>query len=353
MRTFLIRTLIVIVVAAAAAALVYAAVLPQVLVRPALLVIEAGGALVSGTPYAARQSVEVAPGSHVEIVTPDGLARLDLPDAALDLAPGARVALVTQFWRPLDGWRVTLELQGGLVRGLRGTGNEPVHLVLIAPGGTVLVPSSGAEFVAEGADSGLRVTVSAGSLQVTREGETQVVGAGEARIIPPDGGALITDSQPHGAIRVVLYGADGSMVRLPVTLNEAQSGQTLRFPAGWTMPVPAHIYTLQVALIEPYVLPDLAVESNTTLNIPVTLSEVVFDVRDEAGRALRGGALIVRGRDPSGEQRVLPGEPLLISPGAWTLTVSREVNREAVQQTQVSLAPGQRLTVTLRADQFR
>ena len=183
MRTFLIRTLIVIVVAAAAAALVYAAVLPQVLVRPALLVIEAGGALVSGTPYAAGQSVEVAPGSHVEIGTPDGLARLDL--------------------RPLDGWRVTLQLEGGLLRGLRGTGDEPVHLTLIAPGGTVLAPSAGAVFVAEGTDSDLRVTVSAGTLHVTHAGETQDIGAGEARIIPPDGGALITDRQPRGARRVV------------------------------------------------------------------------------------------------------------------------------------------------------
>lgn len=353
MRTFLIRTLIVIVVAAAAAALVYAAVLPQVLVRPALLVIEAGGALVSGTPYAAGQSVEVAPGSHVEIGTPDGLARLDLPGAALDLAPGARVALVTQFWRPLDGWRVTLQLEGGLLRGLRGTGDEPVHLTLIAPGGTVLAPSAGAVFVAEGTDSDLRVTVSAGTLHVTHAGETQDIGAGEARLIPPDGGALITDSQPHGAIRVVLYGADGGALSLPVTLSEAQSGQTYRFPAGWTMPVPARTYTLQVDLIEPYVLPDLTVESDTTFDIPVTLGEVVFDVRDEAGRALRGSALIVRGRDPDGEQRVLPGEPLLISPGAWTLTVSREASRDAVQQAQVSLAPGQRATVTLRADQFR
>jgi quercetin dioxygenase-like cupin family protein len=353
MRTFLIRTLIVILFAAAAVALVYAAVLPQVLVRPALLVIESGTALVNGTARDAGESVELAPGSHVEIGTTDGLARLDLPDAALDLAPGARVALVTQFWRPLDGWRVTLELQGGLVRGLRGTGDELVHLILIAPGGTALVPSPGAEFVAEGADSGLRVTVSAGTLQVTREGEAQVIGPGEARIIPPDGGALITDSQPHGAIRVVLYGADGGVVSLPVTLTEAQSGQTFHFPASWTMPVPARTYTLQVALIEPYILPDLTVEPNTTLDIPVTLGEVVFDVRDEAGRAVRGGALIVRGRDPAAEQRLLPGEPLLISPGAWDLIVSRDVNREAVQQTQVSLVPGQRLTVTLRADQFR
>src|SRR5207248_311059 len=52
------------------------------------------------------------------------------------------------------------------------------------------------------------------------------------------------------------------------------------------------------------------------------------------------------------QARALPDAPLLIGPGKSSLIVSREEDTAAVQPVEITVAPGQRITATLRNDLF-
>lgn len=155
-------------------------------------------------------------------------------------------------------------------------------------------------------------------------------------------------------VRVPLYKPDGSAVALPITLTQddlPESADYFTGESGDALLVPGGPYTLGITLeAQPvYIITGLTFPVGQLTEWPVTLGEIQFNFVDSSGKSLPTPALLLKTDKTTS---IPPDTPILVSPKV-NFTVARANVPDQTQYTgDLSIAPGQRLYVPVRADLF-
>ncbi len=318
----------------------------------AILIVQSGGVHITHAAGAATdvtsadKSVLISAGDTFET---NGLATLSFTDVtAIDLFPGTRLRL-DQFGKSGDDLQVSLSVLAGQLVSRIGSfaDSRAYYRTILAP--QVIAQTQSGQFVA--AVSGERVLLGAMN-------GTTVVTASDTLTIPEGNGVIIekgianTPPQPWSPVRVPLYRPDGSSLVWPITFSSANSTDSFIMVSDRALLMPSGTYTLSVDLLQPYTLSNIVLVPGKLLELPVTLSELVFNVTDADGKPITSPALIASA--PNNHQaNVQPNMPVLLGPGSTSLNIARSDAPDLWQSTgKLDVLPGQRLPVLMRNDLF-
>src|SRR5258708_25681829 len=198
------------------------------------------------------------------------------------------------------------------------TGAQPSYSLNTSAG---VITSRGGKLLARIAkDGSTQVGVAYGTATVNAKGTTVSLKDSQGTVVA-SGKAPIA-AQAWSVVSVPTYRPDGTTIALPVTLQDEKSGESYNFSSDEMFLVPVGTYSLVVNLVTPYQAKNIVLTNTGFNELPVTLSEVVFQPTDSNGRPVNYTGLTVKNSDLS--TRAVPEAPSLISPGDWKVTVARE-----------------------------
>lgn len=281
----------------------------------------------------------------------NGTGQLSLAMAQITLGRETRLTLRRHNWLPLTGWEVELYLESGQISGRAALPPE-TQFVITSRAGEVALATGDSEFFAyANADGLFQVGLRSGTAiarATNNRGQSVQVSAGQGTTLRP--GQPAAAAAAWSAVRSALYQADGRPADAPLSLvNMTEGGRYWLRPGQYGL-VPGGTYELQADLLTLYRAPYLSLATGRMNQLPITLSEVVFDLVDTAGVSIPDAELIVRSGDTT--RSVRSGQPVLISPGKWKLQVSRAAAPDLLFLADVALSPGQRQSVRMRTDLF-
>jgi len=292
----------------------------------------------------AGKQAAVGAGDSVQI---DGKGMLTYVGAQVELSPGTQLD-IKQYSVAGNDSQIDLVLKAGqlMQRVEPNTGPQPSYSLNTS---AAAVTSRGGKWLARIAkDGSTRVGVAYGTATVSAKGTTVSLKDNQGTVVAP--GKAPIAAQAWTVVNVPTYRPDGTTIALPVTLQDEKSGESYGFSSDEMFLVPVGTYSLIVNLVTPYEARNITLTNASLNELPVTLSEVVFQPTDSSGHPVSYTGLTVKNNDLT--TRAVPEAPLVISPGDWKVTVAREEKPGATQPVSLSISPGQRMTVPLRNDLF-
>ncbi|MCC7451405.1 MAG: hypothetical protein IT324_28610 [Anaerolineae bacterium] len=347
-RYFLL-TLIILV--AGTGALAYATLIADYPAGQAALLVQSGTATIRRAGDGELVTVEAGASTAVksgDAIQMDGDGLMAFVGAQTGLTPGTRLE-VRRYGTNGSEAQIDLVLQAGQTwQRVTGYSDNRSHYTIGSDSGFATMRSG--ELVSLIGDSSeLQVGLLTGTAAATGRGRTVTLEEATGTIIPPD--QQPADPLPWSLVRVLTYRPDGSLVTLPVTLQNARSAARYHFASQQESLVPEGTYNLTVEALQPYQTGDLTLTHDEVNELSVTLSEVVFQTTDIIGNPSPFTALHVRGSGGD-SARAVPEGGVLVGPGSWTLITAREEKPNATQPVKVDVAPGQRLVVSIKDNLF-
>lgn len=292
----------------------------------------------------AGKQAAVGAGDTIQI---DGRGTLTYVGAQAELWPGTKLS-IKQYNIAGGDSQIDLLLQSGQVLQLVEPNTGPQPSYSLSTGAATMLSRGGKLLARIAKDGGTQVGVAYGTATVTGKATTVSLKDNQGTIVEP--GKAPTAAQPWTQVNVPTYRADGSTVTLPISLQDEKSGERYDFSSDEMFLVPVGTYTMIVNLVAPYQANNITLTASGLNELPVTLGEVFFQTTDTTGHPVDYTGLAVKNGDQS--VRVVPDAPLIVSPGDWKVNVAREEKPDAAQPVNLSISPGQRVTIPLRNDLF-
>jgi hypothetical protein len=300
----------------------------------------------TGQPDKVEAGGEALANAGDTIQMDDGDGTLNFAGTQVGLEPGTTVQ-IDHYGASGSEAQIDLSLKAGQVsqRVIGFTDRRSLYRLTSANG---TVETKGGELLV-GLDDNqeLQIGVIAGAATASGQGHTVALAADHGTVIVP--GKSPANAALWSRVIVETYRPDASPVILPVMLVNSRTGDSFRLHSHQISIVPDGVYRLTIDLLKPYEVNDLQLAPGVLNEAPITLSEIVFAITSVDGKPMAYTALNVQG---SQTVRALPDTPVLISPGKWTVIAAREEKPDKIQPVDLTLLPGQRLTVPLRNDLF-
>jgi hypothetical protein len=314
----------------------------------ATLHVTSGAATITRTGSApvdlnADQDHAVKAGDTVNV---KGWATLALAGVQVDIMPGTELDLKLASALGNEGQSDVILKTGQVFQRVSGYTSSRSYYSVSA-GGATLKTLGGEILVRALADGTTEFANGAGSAAI-KVGSKNIA-LNENQGISVKAGEVVPDPIAWSEVSIHTYQPNGSAVTLPVTLVNQQNKSEYNFTSDMSYLVPEGLYTLRLQTLSMYELKDINLSAKTSNDLPITLGEVLFAITDAKGNPKPFTALTVKGAE---QARALPDAPVLIGPGRSNLMVAREEKADAVQPVEITVAPGQQITATLRDDLF-
>ncbi|RPJ01065.1 MAG: hypothetical protein EHM39_03855 [Chloroflexi bacterium] len=197
----------------------------------------------------------------------------------------------------------------------------------------------------------------------TLEGTVEVSAQDQSVEVPQGYGVRVVPGEAPGEVTVwgeLTLAVDAPVpdaTGLPVVVTNTATGHIYHYRSDDVMMMALGTYDLLLDIPGPLQITDVMFPADTQPETPLELEAAVgaLVVRlMDSGDGVIGdeNKLLVRleSGDWIGETTVLPGEPLLAGPGAWTVTVAPESDPEQVQTFAVTIEAGAVTTLDVSAE---
>jgi hypothetical protein len=195
-----------------------------------------------------------------------------------------------------------------------------------------------------------QVATMVGEVEVTAGGRTETVLCGYGVWIDEDG--TLSERLIWGQADMQANAPVDELPPVVVMFHKQDNDQTFRYRMGDAMPVPLGTYDVTVHTPGPAVVRGVEFPEDTALEqlqaIPVELGAVVLDTVDATGQPIDEPLTVTLTQDDlTGSTTAESGTPILAGPGTWQISAAPQSQPDDVQTAEVTVAPGQQVSVEL------